>query len=502
MSLREIHWEVTNVCNLRCKHCLPMSGSARDGELTTTEAMSALERFRMAGVSRINFTGGEPFSRRDFQAILEQTVALGMRAAVITNATLLSESLIETVKRLEVKLGVSLDGADEVTHDAIRGQGSFRRVIAVLGQCRNKGIRTTIYSTVNAANISQIDALAKLAEEYVCQGIHLSEVAISGRAISFSGGLTLSLEQKAGLLGAVARMASSVFGEQMSSEDGSCLVDESALYMSADGELYVCSEVFQRRPDLAIGNVRSIDFRSWLDGKAFGFVRHGYGCCYGMSVSAHVVLIRNVGQDCSFAPRDDGRIETLAQLCVALDGLYKDIDHDCHECQYPDCMGYTWLLEEEVDRLYERGVPLVRVNNTSTFIHSFSSRADGQPDLSARYPPCSQLCTGDRRCSIHEERPFVCHLYPLGLETTTERVVVWALHKDCLHVQRLEERGLLPRFMNRAKRILNSLSPQLLGEIAETYRAVDAISVFPDGENRYFILQEVHCVKMSGSSGW
>ena len=37
MPLREIHWEVTNKCNLRCKHCLPMSGPARLDELTTEE---------------------------------------------------------------------------------------------------------------------------------------------------------------------------------------------------------------------------------------------------------------------------------------------------------------------------------------------------------------------------------------------------------------------------------------------------------------------------------
>lgn len=126
MSLREIHWEVTNKCNFQCKHCLPMSGPARPDELTTEEAMAALDTFRDAEASQVFFTGGEPFSRKDLPALLERTVSLGMRASVITNATYLRGATLKLVKRLQVQLGVSLDGADEATNDAIRGHGSFK----------------------------------------------------------------------------------------------------------------------------------------------------------------------------------------------------------------------------------------------------------------------------------------------------------------------------------------------------------------------------------------
>ena len=55
----------------------------------------------------------------------------------------------------------------------------------------------------------------------------------------------------------------------------------------------------------------------------------------------------------------------------------------------------------------------------------------------------------------------------------------------------MEERGTLPNFERRVRNIINNLSPELLEEIVETYRAVDAISSFPDGENNYSSLQEV-----------
>lgn len=460
--------------------------------------MAALESFRVAGVARVNFTGGEPFGRKDFLDILEQTVALGMRAAVITNATLLGESILETVKRLEVELGVSLDGVDETTNDAIRGQGTFGQVIEALGRCREVGVPTTLYVTLTAVNAHQVEALATLAQAQGCRGIHYNEVTIAGRAISFSDELALSAEQKAALPGQVAQAASNVFGEQVSVMDERCFVDDTTFYMAANGELYVCSEIFQRRPELSIGNIRSFAFQSWMDGRALAYVGHGHKCCYGMFASPHVVFAGNIGPECAFAPRQ--HIETLAQFYAALDDLYQGIEHDCSDCQHPDCMGYIWLLKEEVGRLYERGVPLVQVNNGPTFIHSFPVKVSGELDLSVRYPSCSQLCTDSRRCSIHNDRPLACHLYPLGPETMADGTVVWALHQDCLHVERMEKHGVLPQFERRARNILNSLSPQLLREIAETYHAVDAISTFPDGGNRYLVLQEMTHVKVQSRS--
>lgn len=497
MPFREIHWEVTNKCNLRCKHCLPISGPARPGELTTEEAMMALETFRAAGASRVFFTGGEPFSRNDFLDLLERAVALGMKASVITNATLLSRATLETIKRLRVELGVSLDGADETTNDAIRGKGSFRQAVEVLEQCRDSGVPTTLYVTVTAANVGQLDTLARLAREYDCKAVHFNEVTIAGRAVGFSDELALPEEQRRRLPELIAKTTRAAFGEKLSETDERCWVDGATLYMTADGNLYLCSEIFQRRPDLAVGNTKSLPFKAWLEQNVSAYANHGNKCCYGVRASEHVVFVGNVAPECAFAPRK-WSIETLLQFYDALDDLYRGIEQDCRECQDPDCMGYVWLLKKEAERLYERGVPLVQVNNGPTFIHSFPVTDKGQLDLSVQYPPCSQLCADSRKCSIYEDRPLVCRLYPLGFETKEDGTIVWVLHRDCLRVRRMEERGTLPDFERHVRNVINNLSPELLEEIVETYRAVDAISSFPDGENNYSTLQEVRYVQVQG----
>ena len=484
MPLREIHWEITNKCNLQCKHCLSISGSVRENELSTEEVMSVLETLQSVGVNKVYFTGGESFSRKDFLKILERTVALGMQVAVITNATLLQKITIEMIKKLGIELGISLDGTDDITNDNIRGQGSFKKAIKALKQCQNINIPTTIYVTITAANVSQIDTFAKLAREYGCKSVHFNEVNIAGRALDFSSELAISIEQKQYLPKLIANIASSVFGEKLSIVDESCWVDGTSLFISADGNIYFCSEIFQRRPELAIGNIRSLPLKAWLEYETLAYTKHKYECCYGMLASQHVVFVGNIGHDCTLALQSQ-KIETLAQLYDMLDNLYQSIKYDCKDCRDPDCMGYIWLLKEEAEKLYGCGIPLVEVNNGPTFIHSFPMTAQGKPDLSVRYPPCIQLYSNSRGCSIYQDRPLVCRLYPIGLETKTNGTIVWALHRECLHIRRMEERGLLPNFKNQARNIINNFSPQLLEEIMETYRAVDEISSFPDGENNY-----------------
>ncbi|MEI6304748.1 MAG: radical SAM protein [Candidatus Taylorbacteria bacterium] len=495
MQLSEIHWEITNMCNLGCKHCLPMSGRARENELTTEEAMVALVAFQAAGASRICLTGGEPFSRSDILDLLERSFALGLKSSVITNATLLPKATLETIKRLGVDLGISLDGADQATNDAIRGDGSYKCIIETLIQCRALGISTTLYVTVSAINIEHLNAFAKLAVEYGCNSIHFNEITISGRAYHFSDELKLSEDQKKHLPEMVVKIASDIFGEILSDADEHCWVDGVTLNMTADGNLYVCSEVFQRRPDLAIGNIRSFVFETLLEQTASAYSGHEYKCCYSVCASKHVIFVGNIATGCAFA-KQKPFIETLPQLYDVLGELYPRMELDCRECSDPDCMGYVWLLKKEAAHLYEQGVPLVQVNNGPTFIHSFPVTAQGVPDLSIRYPPCSQLCTDSRRCSIYKDRPLACRLYPLGLETEADGTIVWALHLDCLHVRRLEERGLLPELECRVLKIIDEISPKLLEEIVETYRAVDAISSFPDGDNKYKPLRKVSYVKM------
>lgn len=300
MPQTTVQWEVTNRCNLRCKHCLPLSGNPRANELSSGEAKSALEKFSAAGATHISFTGGEAFSRADFLELVQETVAMGMRVAVITNATLLDERTLSFVKQHIRELGISLDGANAATNDFIRGKGTFSKVMNTIQMCNEAQIPIRLHVTVTKRNIGEIEELARIARTHCSLGILLSEMNLAGRALQFRNELALSANEQKTLPAIVRRVVRNVFEETLSPPDDDCWVSPTTIYMTAEGNLYSCIEIFQRRPDLAIGNIRSLDLEWWQQKNAERLT-HQNKCCYSVYVSERVVFVANSSPVCAFA---------------------------------------------------------------------------------------------------------------------------------------------------------------------------------------------------------
>ena len=158
-------WEVSLACNLRCTHCLSASGEPAAGELTTAEALDLVEQLHRARVFQINFGGGEPFMRPDFEEILSACHSRGIMTCISTNGTLLNA---ERVARLAASRGlvaiqVSMDGSTPETCDAIRGKGVFTRAIEAIKLLAATSIPTSINTVLTKQNAAQIPAMYELA---------------------------------------------------------------------------------------------------------------------------------------------------------------------------------------------------------------------------------------------------------------------------------------------------------------------------------------------------
>lgn len=59
-------WNFTNAYNLNCKHCYQNADKPTPDELSTKEAIKAVDEMADAGVAYIAMSGGEPLFRNDF----------------------------------------------------------------------------------------------------------------------------------------------------------------------------------------------------------------------------------------------------------------------------------------------------------------------------------------------------------------------------------------------------------------------------------------------------
>ena len=169
-------WETTRACDLACVHCRAEANSERSkDELTFEEAQRLVQSVKLFGAPYPLFilTGGDPAKRSDIFDIISYAREQGLRVAMTPSATPLITR--DAVRRFAaaglVRLALSLDGKDALTHDRFRGvAGSFDRTLKILDWCREFGLETQIHTTVTR---HVLDDLPEIAEMIGRRGIKL-----------------------------------------------------------------------------------------------------------------------------------------------------------------------------------------------------------------------------------------------------------------------------------------------------------------------------------------
>ncbi|PJB29218.1 hypothetical protein CO110_06985, partial [Candidatus Desantisbacteria bacterium CG_4_9_14_3_um_filter_40_11] len=137
-------WNTTFRCNLNCLHCYAQSqNKSYLGELTTQEAKAMISDLSDFNIPVLLFSGGEPLMRNDIFELADFAVKSGLKIALSTNGTLITEKIASKIKEAGFTyIGISLDGIGE-TNDKFRGQkGAFDLALNGIHHCQQTGIKT------------------------------------------------------------------------------------------------------------------------------------------------------------------------------------------------------------------------------------------------------------------------------------------------------------------------------------------------------------------------
>jgi radical SAM protein with 4Fe4S-binding SPASM domain len=159
-----VSWEVTNKCNLHCRHCNTSAVAGRCGpeELTTTEMLRVVDELANMSVARLALEGGEPLLREDLIEIIVHAADQCLDTWVLTNGVLLTAADLKVLKTTGTVVQVSLDGPEEV-HDEIRGKrGTFGAAVAGIEQCLALGIDVRVNAVASAINWPTVQEVVDL----------------------------------------------------------------------------------------------------------------------------------------------------------------------------------------------------------------------------------------------------------------------------------------------------------------------------------------------------
>jgi radical SAM protein with 4Fe4S-binding SPASM domain len=161
--LKMLYYAITEGCNLRCPYCYASSEKPLPGELSTAESLDLMDQAAEMGAEVVVFTGGEPMMRRDLFAVAARAKELGLRANIITNATLIRKpEMARKVAETFSTVTVSVDGGTAETHERTRGKGTFAKTVAALRMLNAEGVRPIINHVITQENVDLISDLAEL----------------------------------------------------------------------------------------------------------------------------------------------------------------------------------------------------------------------------------------------------------------------------------------------------------------------------------------------------
>jgi len=161
MKLKEALLEITQKCNLSCKHCY--AGKTAP-DLKTEQWIKILNKLKKMGIKRVVLLGGEPTLYLGFYELLQYSIDNFDIVTVETNGTTPT-----TLNAYECVVSISIEYANAEKNDEIRGKGSFELALRKLQTISNpKILRYTIYSDSDPL------AMAYLAERVGANSVGVS----------------------------------------------------------------------------------------------------------------------------------------------------------------------------------------------------------------------------------------------------------------------------------------------------------------------------------------
>ena len=174
---REIHYlrlSVTDLCNLRCRYCMPdgVEKLEREAVLTYEEFLRLAALFARCGIDTVRVTGGEPLVRKkeaQLVAGLKETPGI-RRVTMTTNAVLLAERLPALLDAGLDSVNISLDTLRPEVFRQITARDDFAAVQAGLQAALESGLPIKLNCVPQAGvNEGELEALAALAKDNAMQ---------------------------------------------------------------------------------------------------------------------------------------------------------------------------------------------------------------------------------------------------------------------------------------------------------------------------------------------
>ena len=164
---------VTELCNLRCRYCMPEDGICKKNHadmMTEDEAVTAVKAAADLGITKVRITGGEPLVKKNIVSICRRVAEVeGIREVCMTTNGVLLPKLAKPLKEAGVKrINLSLDTLNPEKYAYITRIGTLEDFWAGFHAALDAGFEKVKLNAVliGGFNDDEIPQLAELTRQY------------------------------------------------------------------------------------------------------------------------------------------------------------------------------------------------------------------------------------------------------------------------------------------------------------------------------------------------
>lgn len=163
---------VTDLCNLRCKYCMPESGVeslCHSDILSLEEIVEIVNVAAKNGITKIRLTGGEPLVRRGFVHLCKEISKIEQieDIAITTNGVHLKNMADDLFENKVKRINFSLDTLVKEKYNDITRRNDFDKTMESLFYAIEKGFKVKLNVVlIGGFNDDEIENFVKLANDY------------------------------------------------------------------------------------------------------------------------------------------------------------------------------------------------------------------------------------------------------------------------------------------------------------------------------------------------
>lgn len=178
--------ELTHRCPLHCVYCSnPVELTKRTAELTTEEWSRVFGEAAALGVLQADFTGGEPLARPDIVELVRSAWVAGLYVSLISSGLPLDEAKLGQLAAAGLDhFQLSFQGAREETAKDISGTSTHLQKLRVLEWLKGFRIGVTLNFVIHRQNISELEEMLEMVEEYEPGCVEFASVQYYGWALA------------------------------------------------------------------------------------------------------------------------------------------------------------------------------------------------------------------------------------------------------------------------------------------------------------------------------